>query len=75
MILKILINKQRIVGYATDRYIGGNEYIQKSEEELSTLLEPILEQGETWQDKYTYLELDADGNLFVNEERYQQDQN
>ena len=47
---------------------------QKTEQELTDLLADILEEGETWKDKYRYLSLDGDGKVYLDMDRYEEEQ-
>ena len=46
---------------------------QKSEQELTDLLSDILEEGETWRDKYRYLSLDENGEVYLDMDRYNEE--
>ena len=47
---------------------------QKSEQELTDLLSPILEEDEIWRDKYRYLSLDENGEVYLDMDRYEQEE-
>ena len=55
-------------------YSGNGKVVKKTEQELNDLLSPILEEDETWQDKYRYLSLDGDGEVYLDEGRYEEEQ-
>ena len=46
---------------------------QKPEQELTDLLSDILEEAETWRDKYRYLSLDEDGGVYIDRDRFIED--
>ena len=52
---------------------GNRTIIEKSEQELTDLLSDILEEGETWQDKYRYLSLDDNGEVYLDMDRYEKE--
>ena len=54
--------------------IPNGKISKKSEQELIDLLSPILEEGETWRDKYRYLSLDGDGKVYLDMDRYEEEQ-
>ena len=76
--IRLIFKNNKTTGYATVGYSSSddNEIIrEKSEQEVTDLLSPILEEGETWRDKYRYLSLDEDGEVYLDEERYEEEQN
>jgi len=73
----IIFKNNKPVGYATVGYSSSNieEVVkQKSEQELTDLLSDILEEDETWRDKYKYLSLDGDGKVYLDMDRYEEEQ-
>ena len=53
--------------------IPGEIIKQKSKQELTNILSDILEEEETWRDKYRYLSLDDNGEVYLDEQRYEED--
>ena len=75
--IRLIFKNNIITGYATVGYNSSDteEVVkQKSKQELNDLLSPILEEGETWRDKYRYLSLDGDGKVYLDMERYEEEQ-
>ena len=75
--LRLIFKDNKATGYATVGYSSSDseETIkQKPEQELTDLLSDILEEGETWQDKYRYLSLDGDGKVYLDMDRYEEEQ-
>ena len=73
----VIFKNDKPVGYATVGYSSSDteETIkQKPEQELTDLLSDILEEGETWKDKYRYLSLDGDGKVYLDMDRYEEEQ-
>ena len=73
----IIFKNDKPVGYATVDYSSSdNKEVtkEKSEQELNDLLSPILEEVETWRDKYRYLSLDEDGEVYLDMDRYEEEQ-
>ena len=75
--IRVIFKDNKTVGYATVGYSSSNTeevIIEKSEQELNELLSPILEEDEAWRDKYRYLSLDKDGKVYLDMERYEEEQ-
>jgi hypothetical protein len=76
--MKILFKNDKTIGWALDEYIGNTDdeqiEVKKTKKELNNSLSEILEEGETWQDKYTYLSLDDNKEIYCDLERYNADQ-
>jgi len=75
--INLIFKNNKASGYATVGYSSsGTEEIvkEKSEQELNDLLSQILGEGETWRDKYRYLSLDGDGKVYLDMERYEEEQ-
>ena len=74
--VRLIFKNGITTGYATVGYSSGDdsEIKEKSEEELNDLLSPILEEDETWKDKYNYLSLDGDGKVYLDMDRYEEEQ-
>jgi len=75
--IRLIFKNEKATGYATVGYSSSNieEVVkQKSEQELTDLLSPILEEGETWRDKYRYLSLNEDGEVYLDIDRYEEEQ-
>ena len=70
---KILFRNKKASSLVSPRMIKASRsvIIEKSEQELTDLLSPILEEDETWRDKYRYLSLDEEGEVYLDEERYE----
>ena len=76
--IRLIFKNNKATGYATVGYSSSDTkeiVIEKSEQELNDLLSPILEEDETWQDKYKYLSLDENGEVYLDEKRYEEEQN
>jgi len=75
--IRLIFKNGITTGFATVGYSSsdsGEIIKQKSEQELTDLLSPILGEGETWRDKYKYLSLDGDGKVYLDMERYEEEQ-
>ena len=75
--IKLIFKNNKVTGYATVGYSSSDtkEIIKEiPEQELTDLLSPLLEEDETWRDKYRYLSLDEDGEVYLDEERYEEEQ-
>ena len=75
--INLIFKNNKTTGYATVDYSSSDteEVVkQKSEQELTDLLSPILEEDKTWRDKYRYLSLDENGGIYLDEERYEEEQ-
>ena len=75
--IKLIFKDSKATGYATVVYSSSDtEEIIKEipEQELTDLLSPILEEEETWRDKYRYLSLEEDGEVYLDEQRYEEEQ-
>jgi len=74
--INLIFKNNKATGYATVGYSSDTEeiVIEKSEQELNDLLSPILEEDETWRDKYRYLSLDGDGKVYLDMDRYEEEQ-
>ena len=75
--IRLIFKNKKAVGYATVGYSSSDseEVVkEKSEQKLTDLLSPILEKGETWRDKYRYLSLDGDGKVYLDMDRYEEEQ-
>jgi len=73
----IIFKNDKPVGYATAGYSSSDseEVVkEKSEQELNDLLSQILGEGETWRDKYRYLSLNEDGEVYLDIDRYEEEQ-
>jgi len=72
MIYLISNNGKTFGAYATLPYSNENQTIvKKNEKELTDMLSDILEEGETWRNKYKYLSLDKNGEIYLDTERYE----
>ena len=75
--INLIFKNNKATGYATVGYSSSDnkEVIkEKSEQELNDLLSPILEEDETWRDKYRYLSLDENEEVYLDEQRYEEEQ-
>ena len=75
--IRLIFKNGITTGFATVDYSSSDtEDIikQKTEQELIDLLSPILEEGETWRDKYRYLSLDENEEVYLDEQRYEEEQ-
>ena len=75
--IRLIFKNNKANGYATVGYSSSDKkevVKQKTEQELNDLLSPILKEDETWRDKYRYLSLDEDGEVYLDEERYEEEQ-
>ena len=75
--IRLIFKNNKATGYATVDYSSSDKeevVKQKSEQELNDLLAPILEEEETWRDKYRYLSLDGDGKVYLDMDRYEEEQ-
>jgi len=74
--INVIFKNSKASGYATVGYSSSDTeevIIEKPEQELNDLLEPILEEGETWQDKYRYLSLDENEEIYLDRDRFVED--
>jgi len=75
--IRLIFKNGITTGFATVDYSSSEteEIIkEKSEQELNDLLEPILEEDETWRDKYRYLSLNEDGEVYLDMDIYEEEQ-
>ena len=75
--IRLIFKNNSSIGYATVGYSSDDAeevVIKKPEQELTDLLSDILEEDETWRDKYRYLSLDGDGKVYLDMERYEEEQ-
>ena len=75
--IKLIFKDNKTTGYTTVGYSSSDEeeiIKKKSEQELTDLISPILEEDETWRDKYNYLSLDEDGKVYLDMDRYEEEQ-
>ena len=75
--INLIFKNNKASGYATVGYSSSDTeevVIEKSEQELNDLLSPILEEDETWRDKYRYLSLDDNGEVYLDIDRYEEEQ-
>jgi len=75
--LNMIFKNDKPVGYATVGYSSSDTeevVIEKSEQELNDLLSDILEEDETWRDKYRYLSLDENDEVYLDMDRYEQEE-
>ena len=71
--IRLIFKNNKATGYATVGYSSSDNeevVIEKSEQELTELLSDILEEGETWRDKYRYLSLDEDEEVYLDRDRF-----
>ena len=74
--IRLIFKNDETTGYATVGYSSSDKkeaVKQKSEQELTDLLSPILAEAETWRDKYRYLSLDEDEELYLDRDRFIED--
>ena len=74
--IRLIFKNNKTIGYATVGYSSSDteeEVIEKSEQELTDLLSDLLEEGETWRDKYRYLSLDDNGEVYLDMDRYEKE--
>ena len=74
--IRLIFKDNKVTGFATVGYSSSDsdEIIEeKSEQELTDLLSSILEEDETWRDKYRYLSLDEDGEVYLDIDRYEEE--
>ena len=74
--INIIFKNNKVSGYATVDYSSSDTeevVIEKPEQELNDLLSPILEEDETWRDKYRYLSLDENGEIYLYMDRYKEE--
>ena len=75
--IRLIFKNGITTGFATVGYSSSdNKEVtkQKTEQELTDLLSPILEEEETWRDKYKCLSLDGDGKVYLDMDRYEEEQ-
>jgi len=75
--IRLIFKNGITTGYATVSYSSSDsdEIIkEKSEQELNNSLSPILEEDENWRDKYRYLSLDENGEVYLDMDRYEEDE-
>jgi len=75
--INVIFKNDKASGYATVDYSSSDTeeiVIEKSEQELNDLLSPILEEDETLRDKYRYLSLEGDGKVYLDMDRYEEEQ-
>jgi len=75
--IRLIFKNNKATSYATVDYSSSDkeEIIkQKPEQELTDLLSDILEEDETWKDKYRYLSLDENEEVYLDEQRYEEGQ-
>ena len=74
--MKLIFNDNKLKGFSRLSYNSNPISIvkQKSEQELTDLLSDILEEDENWQDKYRYLSLDENEEVYLDEQRYEEEQ-
>ena len=74
--INIIFKNNKPVGYATVSYSSSDKeevVKEKSEQELTDLLSDILEQGETWRNKYRYLSLNENEEVYLDRDRFVED--
>ena len=74
--LNVIFKDNKAGGYATVGYSSNDTeeaVIEKSEQELTDLLSDILEEGETWRNKYGYLSLDENEEVYLDRDRFVED--
>ena len=75
--IRLIFKNNEVTGFATVGYSSSDTeeiVIEKSEQELTDLLSDILEEEETWKNKYRYLSLDEDGEVYLDMDRYEEEQ-
>ena len=74
--INVIFNDKKATGFSLVNWKSSNSNkigIEKSEQELTDLLSDILEEGETWRDKYKYLSLDEDEEVYLDRDRFVED--
>ena len=74
--IRLIFKNDKPIGYATVGYSSSDNeevVIEIPEQELTDLLSDILEEGETWRDKYRYLSLDDNGEVYLDMDRYEKE--